>query len=80
MWFSIRLKKVVELTDHDDGTDDKADPDDKDPDVPVLTVDTDGDGVLDKEEEGGCADSIDWTKMEQTTSLILMIKIQMFQY
>ena len=43
-------------------TGDKNDPDDKDPDVPVLTVDTDKDGVFDKQEEVGCANDPDCDK------------------
>ena len=43
----------------DDGTGDFADSDDTNPDIPVLTVDTDSDGVFDAEEEEGCEDNSD---------------------
>jgi len=37
-----------------DGTDDFDDPDDHDADIPVWTIDNDGDGEFDKGEEEGC--------------------------
>ena len=43
----------------EDGTEDLADPDDKDPDIPTYTTDTDKDGVIRYRRRSGCADNPD---------------------